>query len=125
MNIDGIEWTSWLTDVYQNREFEATIIGFDSNLAPKDIMRRFVSDNSKNMCNYNNSEYDKLFEQAVLTTDDEVKIGTYKSMQKILSDDAASIFIADPATLVAVSKDLEGYTFYPIYVQDMSKVKFK
>lgn len=125
MNIEGIEWTSWLTDVYQNREFEATIIGFDSNLAPKDIMRRFVSDNSKNMCNYNNAEYDKLYKKAVSTTDDEVKIATYKEMQKILSDDAASLFIADAATLVAVSKDLEGYTFYPIYVQDMSKVKFK
>lgn len=125
MNIEAIEWTSWLTDVYQNREFEGTIIGFDSNLAPKDIMRRFVSDNSKNMCNYNNVEYDKLFREAVSTTDDTVKISIYKKMQQILSDDAASIFIADSAKLVAFSKELEGYTFYPVYVQDMSKVKFK
>ncbi|MDE6208151.1 MAG: ABC transporter substrate-binding protein [Lachnospiraceae bacterium] len=124
MNIDGIEWTSWLTDVYNNREFEATIIGFDSNLAPKDIMRRYVSDNSRNMCNFNNAEYDELYESAIATTDDAVKIKEYQRMQEILADEAASIFIADPATLVAVSKKLTGYTFYPIYVQDMSKVKF-
>lgn len=124
MNIEGIEWTSWLTDVYNNREFEATVIGFDSNLAPKDIMRRYVSDNSRNMCNFNNAEYDELYEGAIATTDDTVKIEKYQRMQEILSDEAAGIFIADPATLVAVSKKLTGYTFYPIYVQDMSRIKF-
>ncbi|MBQ1194356.1 MAG: ABC transporter substrate-binding protein [Lachnospiraceae bacterium] len=125
MNIEGIEWTSWLTDVYQNREFQATLIGFDSNLAPKDIMRRYVADNSKNMCNYNNPEYDELFDKAIATTDDELKIEYYQRMQEILAEDAASIFLSDPAMLVAVSDKLTGYTFYPVYVQDMSKVKFK
>ena len=124
MNIEGIEWATWLLDVYQGRNYEATIIGFDANMAPNDMMRRYVSDNSKNMTNYNNSQYDQLYEMAIATVDDEKKIEYYHEMQEIIAEDAGSIFIADPAMLVAVSKDLEGYTFYPIYVQDMSKVRY-
>ncbi|NLL93038.1 MAG: ABC transporter substrate-binding protein [Clostridiales bacterium] len=124
MNIEGIEWATWLSDIYQGRNYEATIIGFDANMAPKDMMRRYVSDNSKNMTNYNNSQYDQLYEMAIATVDDEKKIEYYHEMQEIIAEDAGSIFIADPAMLVAVSKDLEGYTFYPIYVQDMSKVRY-
>ena len=123
-NIELIDWNVWLDEIYTGREFEATIIGFDSTLAPNDLMRRFVSDNSKNMCNYVNAKYDKYYKMAVETTDDSKKIEYYKELQKILSDDAASIFIQDPPLLVAVSKKLEGYTFYPVYVQDMSKIKF-
>ena len=125
MNIEGIEWATWLSDVYQNREFEATIIGIDSNLAPKDIMRRYVSYNSKNMVNYNNARYDELFETAIATTDDALKIECYQEMQQIIAEEAGSIFLQDTAQIVAVSNKLEGYTFYPLYVQDMSKVKFK
>ena len=123
MNIEAIEWATWLSDVYAGRKFEATVIGFDSNFAPKDIMRRYVSDNDKNMCNFNNAEYDELYAKAIATTDDTIKIQSYHKMQEILSNEAGSIFIADPAMIVAVSSKLTGYTFYPIYVQDMSKIK--
>lgn len=123
-NIELIEWSVWLDEVYGGRKFEATIIGFDSTLAPNDIMRRYVSDNSKNMCNYVNDKYDDYYKMAVETTDDNKKIEYYRELQKILSEDAASVFIQDPPLLVAVSKKLEGYTFYPVYVQDMSKIKF-
>ena len=123
-NIELVDWSIWLDEIYTGRDFEATIIGFDSTLAPNDLMRRFVSDNSKNMCNYVNAKYDKYYKMAVETTDDSKKIEYYKELQKILSEDAASVFIQDPPLLVAVSKKLEGYTFYPVYVQDMSKIKF-
>lgn len=125
MNIEGIEWATWLEDVYIGRNYEATIIGIDAVLAPKDMMIRYTSDGSKNFVNFSNSEYDELFKQAVATTDDEKKIEYYHKMQDILADEAASVFIQDPSLLVAINKELEGYTFYPVYVQDMSVVKFK
>ena len=57
-------------------------------------------------------------------TDLEKKAGLYKELQQILADDAASIYIQDPANLVAVNAKLEGYVFYPISAQDMSVVKY-
>ena len=47
-----------------------------------------------------------------------------KKLQTILADEAASAFIQVPANTTAFNKNLAGYKFYPIYVQDMSTVYF-
>lgn len=124
MEIEGVEWATWLEDVYKGKQYEATIIGFDSNMAPKDMARRYVSGNSKNMIFFENDEYDELYARAVATTDDNEKIECYKRMQEIVAEHAGSVFIQDPAKIVAVSKDIEGFAFYPVYVLDMSKISF-
>ena len=46
----------------------------------------------------------------------------YKELQKILCDEAGSVFLQVPASQTAISKNLAGYKFYPVYVQDMSTV---
>lgn len=122
--IELIDWTTWLNDVYTNHNYEATVIGVDSKLAPSDMMLRYKTGYSKNFTNYSNAEYDKLIDQATATTDDTQKIECYKKLQEMLADDAASIYIQDPPILVALNKNLKGYTFYPVYVQDMSVVSF-
>lgn len=123
-NIQLVEWSSWLSDVYVDRQYEATIIGLDSDLAPGDILYRYNSDASKNFVNYKNEEFDKVYDLAVSTIDDQKKVEYYKQLQAILSQDAASVYLQDPALLVAVNKKLGGYTFYPVYVQDMASVYY-
>jgi peptide/nickel transport system substrate-binding protein len=122
--IEQVEWTTWLSDVYQGRNYEATIIGLDGNLAPKDILERFGSTASNNFINYSNPEYDAVLKEAIETTDENVKIEKYKMLEEMLTEDAASVYLLDPPNLVAVNKKLGGYTFYPVYVQDLSKVYF-
>lgn len=123
--IQLIDWETWLSDVYAGRNFEGTIIGIDAKLAPSDMMLRYKSDYSKNFFNYNNSEYDSILAKAMATVDENEKAKYYKELQKILSKDAAAVYIQDPPTLVAVNKKLSGFTFYPIFVQDMSTLKFE
>lgn len=53
-----------------------------------------------------------------------MKAADYKKLQTILADEAASAFIQVPANTTAFNKNLAGYKFYPIYVQDMSTVYF-
>ena len=122
--IQLVEWNSWLEDVYSNRNYQATIVGLDSNLAPRDSVERFVSTASNNFINYNNPDFDATFEKAIASTVDEEKIEYYKQLQAYLTNDAASAYIQDPPLLVAVNKKLAGYTFYPVYVQDMTKVYY-
>lgn len=122
--ISLVEWATWLDEVYKGRNFETTIIGLDADLAPSDVLKRYASTASGNFINYNNSEYDTLFASAVAETDDNKKVEDYKKLQEILTNDAASAYIQDPSLIVAVSKKLSGYTFYPVYVQDMSRVYF-
>ena len=119
-----IEWSSWLSDVYAGRDFESTIIGLDSELAPSDILRFYPSDSSKNFINYSNTEFDRIYTEAKKTSSEDEKEKLYKQLEAILTDDAASAYIQSPAQLVAVNKKLTGYTFYPVYVQDMSTVGF-
>ena len=46
-----------------------------------------------------------------------------KTPERILSEDAANVYIQDLAQLVAVNKKYTGYEFYPIYVCDIAKIK--
>lgn len=122
--IQQVEWASWLSDVYTGRNYEATIIGLDAKLAGRDVLERYASDAHNNFVNYSNKDYDTILKQAIAAIDDEEKVKDYKKLQTILAQDAASVYIQDPSLSVAVNKKLGGYTFYPVYVQDMSKIYF-
>jgi len=122
--IEPVEWATWLSDVYKGRDYQATVVGLDFNLAPSDVVKRYNSTASNNFMNYNNASYDATFAKALAAIDEKEKQDAYKELQKLLYKDAASVYIQDPALLTAVSKELGGYTFYPVYVQDMSLVYF-
>jgi peptide/nickel transport system substrate-binding protein len=122
--ISQVEWASWISDVYVGRNYDATIIGLDAKLAARDVLERYHSKADNNFLNYNNKEFDDIFNKAIATVNDEEKVNYYKELQTILANDAASVYIQDPALLVAVNKKLGGYTFYPVYVQDMASVYF-
>lgn len=121
-NIQLIEWSSWLSDVYKERNYESTIVGLDSNLAPSDLLKRYRSTAYNNFVNYKNEELDRLYEEAVLSSDENEKITLYKQIQSLLTKDAASVYLQDPSLKVALNKKLGGYKFYPVYVQDMASV---
>ena len=122
--IQTIEWAAWLTDVYTNREYQATIVGLDAVLAGRDLLVRYSSTASNNFINFKDAQYDEILVKALATTDDSEKVTYYKDLQRILTERAASVYIADPALRVAVNKKLAGYTFYPVYVQDMASVYY-
>lgn len=122
--IQLVEWATWLSDIYRGRQYQTTIVGLDANLAPSDVLKRYSSAASSNFLSYYNEEFDRIFSLAMAETDDAKKVAYYKQLQGIITADAASAYIQDPALYVAVSKKLGGYTFYPVYVQDMSKVYY-
>ena len=45
--------------------------------------------------------------------------------EKILSDDAANVYLMDPNDLTVISKKLGGYIFYPLFVIDLAKIYYK
>lgn len=120
--IELVEFTTWYNEVYLGRNYEGTVVAVDGTLAPSSWFSKNISTSPVNFTNYNNPEFDKIYQEAINTTDDEEKIELYKKLQIILAEDAASIYVQDPTNLVAVNKNLGGYEFYPIAAQDMSKV---
>ena len=123
-HIKKVEWNTWLNDVYQDRDFEATVIGFDAAyLSPDALLQRWVSTDSSNMINYSNKEYDAAIEKAQHTTEDEAQAAAYKEAEKILSDTAANVYIQDLADFVVLNPEFTGYAFYPLYAVDFAKIR--
>lgn len=121
--IQLVEWDSWLSDVYTDRKFQSTVVGVDAvYLSGRALLEGFTSDASKNFINFNNEEYDKLYEQVQKSIDDTEQVELYKKMETILADDAANVYIQDMASEVVLRKNFGGYVFYPLYVLDMAKI---
>ena len=120
--IKGMDNGTWLDEVYNGRNFAATITALTSDMTPGYLMNRFVTDSKKNFINFQSAEYDEIYGKAQAALDPAEKAGYYKELQKILCDEAGSAFIQTPANMTAISKRLAGYKFYPVYVQDMSTV---
>ena len=124
-NINLVEFTTWYSEVYVDRNYEATVVAVDGTLDPGSWFAKNVSTGVNNFTNYSNTEFDELYAKALAETDLDAKADYYKELQQILADDAASIYVQDPSNLVAVNAELEGYVFFPISAQDMSVVKYK
>lgn len=121
-----VDWNTWVADVYGNRNFEATVCGFDaSSLTASAMLARWVSDNGKNMINYNDPDYDEAYALAQDPSLSEAEqTEHYMECLKILSDTAANVYLQDLADFVAINPALEGFRFYPLYVIDMSLLHF-
>jgi len=116
-----VDWNTWVDKIYKGREFEATVSGFDSSLLnASGMLARWTSGNGKNMINFSNAEYDEAYAAAQSTYDDEQQTAYYKECLQILSATAANVYLQDLADFVAVAPGLKGFTFYPLYVIDMS-----
>ena len=123
--VDPVDWNTWLEDVYGNRQFQSTITGLTSdNMTARKLLERFGSDVDNNFTNYNNAEYDEILAQALTETDDEKQVELYRQLERNLTENAANVYLQDMADLVAVRNGLEGLTFYPLYVLDISKLQW-
>ena len=122
-SIELIEWDSWLSEVYSNRNYQSTVVGVDaSSLSARSLLERFQSGASNNFINYKNDAYDEAFSNAIYTSNDEEKTSYYQECLTILAEDAANVYIQDMPELVAINKKFGGYEFYPLYVQDIAKL---
>ena len=91
-------------------------------MTARKLLERFGSEVGNNFTNYSNEEYDEILAKALTATDDEEQIALYKQLEKNLTENAANVYLQDMADLVAVRTGLEGLTFYPLYVLDISKL---
>ncbi len=121
--INQVEWATWLEETYRGRNYEGTIVSFDAHgVAASDMLARFQSDNSKNISYFASEAYDAKYKEAMSTTDDAAQTAAFKECEKILTEEAANVYIQDVASFVALSKGYEGFKFYPLYVCDFASI---
>ena len=118
-----MENAAWYSEAYQGRDFDATITGMDaSTLTGSALLARFVSDNAKNFIGFASADYDAAYAAAIASTDAEEQTAQFKACERILTENAANVYIQDLADFVVTQTDIQGYQFYPLYVMDMSTV---
>lgn len=122
--IQLVEWNSWLSDVYTGRQYESTVIGVDASyLAASALLSRFESTAGNNFVNFKSDAYDKAYAKTLETADEDERTALYKECEKILAEEAANVYIQDLPEYVVLNKKYTGYEFYPLYVQDIAKIK--
>jgi len=122
VSIKLVDWAGWLSDVYLGRKYQATIISLDSPIvSPRSFLSRYRSGANNNFINYSNANYDRVFDSILVETNEDKRIALYKEAQKIISADAASVYIQDIMGFRALRAGLYGgVLYYPLYAVDFA-----
>jgi len=122
VGIQLVDWPTWLSDVYFGRKYQATIISLDSpNVSPRSFLSRYRSDNNSNFINYSSADFDRVFDSILVETNEDKRIALYKEAQRIISADAASVYIQDILGFRAFRAGAYGGVLnYPLYVNDFA-----
>jgi len=124
VSIKLIDWSSWLTDTYRGRNYQATIVSLDGyNVSPRSYLSRYRSDSGSNFLNFKNDNFDRTYDAALSETDNAKRIRLYRETQRIITENAAAVYIQDinyPKVFRAGA--FSGILNYPVYVIDFASI---
>lgn len=124
MEIELVEWATWLDEIYVNSNYDSTICAHSGKLDPMDLLGCFHSNYYRNFFNFSNSDFDSTLDKAGATYDSKELVEYYNEAQMILVDQAAAVFIQDPFIIYATTKDIDGLLNYPYRFLDFASLKF-
>ncbi|HIK63334.1 MAG TPA: ABC transporter substrate-binding protein, partial [Flavobacteriales bacterium] len=85
---------------------------------------------SKNFCpdgpnytHFNNSTYDKLYEQALSETNNSLRAELYQQMDRIIIDNAVVVLLYYDRVLRFTSKDISGFNSNAMNLLDLKRVR--
>ena len=117
-----VDWATWLSEVYRGRQYEATVISLDAtNVSPRSFLARYLSGSDGNFLNFANPEYDRVYNAVLAEYDESRRISLYREAQRIISEDAAAVYIQDILGFrVFAGGRYGGVVNYPIFVIDFA-----
>ncbi|MDR1837355.1 MAG: ABC transporter substrate-binding protein [Treponema sp.] len=124
VNIKLVDWSTWRSDVYFGRQYQATIISLDSQIvSPKSFLSRYCSDSGSNFINFKSANFDSIYNAILNETDNTRRTQLYREAQRAITSEAASVYIQDiyyPKAFKAGAFD--GVLNYPLYVIDFASI---
>lgn len=122
--ISIVEWASWLSDVYNGRQYDLTVVGHTGRLDPYVLLARYQSASSENYFNYNNPEVDQLLSDYKAEGREAQRTEIVKRVEEILAEEVPALYIQDPISIYVLQKGIEGFATYPIDIYEMKDVCF-
>jgi len=121
-SITLVDWPTWLSDVYFGGRYESTIITLDSpSVSPRGFLARYHSGNAENFINFKSIPYDYTYDAALAETNMQKRIALYKEAQRIIAENAASVYIQDILYFIAL-RGFAGAVDYPLYAIDFARI---
>jgi peptide/nickel transport system substrate-binding protein len=123
VTIKLVDWPTWLSEVYQGRRYEATIISLDApSISPRGFLARYHSANRSNFVNFRSPAYDRVYDAALTEPGEEERAELYKQAQRIISEEAAGVYIQDIINFLAFPGNYGGFVSYPLYILDFAPI---
>jgi peptide/nickel transport system substrate-binding protein len=119
-----VDWATWLSEVYRGRRYQATIISLDANtVSPRSFLSRYLSGDGSNFINFKSPEFDRAYNAAQAELDENRRLALYRECQRIISKNAASVYIQDIMGFRAFTGGaFGGVVNYPLYVIDFASI---
>ena len=124
VDIQIVEWATWLSDIYNGRDYDLTVVGHTGRLDAYSLLSRYRSDASENYFNYENDEFDRLLDGYAMELDGERRAGMAHRMEEILAEDVPALYIQDPIQIYVTDSSLQGFRTYPINIFRMDLLEY-
>jgi peptide/nickel transport system substrate-binding protein len=123
-SIKLVDWTTWVNDTYRGRQYMATIISLDSPIvSPRSFLSRYQSAAGDNFINFSNQNFDRIYNSILSETNQTSRVNLYKDAQRVIVDNAASVYIQDIFYFQALKGGVyAGVLNYPLYVTDFASI---
>jgi len=111
VKIRTVEWSAFINDFIDKRNFEAVILGWTMGQDPDiyDIWHSSkVGQKELNFISYSNKEVDSLLEKGRYTFDQKVRKTCYDRMQEILAEEQPYTFLYVPYALPVIHSRFRG-----------------
>lgn len=122
-DIEIVDWSTWLSEVYNGRDYDLTVVGHTGRVDPIVLLARYGSTSSENYFNYANDEVDALI-ASYRTELDETKRADYVAqIQRILAEDVPALYIQTPVMVYVAGKDVRDFRLLPLDLYDFSQAR--
>lgn len=121
-DIEIIEWSTWLDEVYAGRNYDLTVVGHTGRLDPATLLARYASDSSENYFNYASDEVDDLLARYGGELDAETRMGYVERIQEVLAEEVPALYIQTPVMVYLAKAGVEGFALYPLDIFEFSDV---
>lgn len=125
--LEIVEWGIWLDKVYEQWDYDMTVIGHDQGLEPaanfaKGFTRVNDDGTSAYYWQYTNYFLRELLDRGNETFNVNERKMIYAMAQTLIADDAVLIWIQDPHQLEGMRSGVMGYRILPMYVFDLAPI---
>ena len=125
VDIQIVEWATWLSDIYNGRDYDLTVVGHTGRLDSYSLLSRYRSDAAENYFNYADDEMDALLDEYIAEPDADKRTGIAHRMEEILAEDVPALYIQDPIQIYVTDSSLDGFRTYPINIFRMDLLEYR